>query len=127
EAEVRPHADWLVWHCLISPRLELLRAEALPLGGGTYRVQLAVHNTGWLPSYVTKKALEREICRGVVAEIALPEGAELVSGLPRQEGPQLEGRAYKTAGGGVDPTTDRAKFEWVVRAPGGGAVELTAR
>lgn len=127
EAEVKPHAEWLLWHALISPRLELFHAEALPLGGDTYRIRLVAHNTGWLPSYVTKKALERKITRGVIAEIALPEGATLVTGLPREEGSEVEGRAYKGASPGAQPTTDRVKFEWVVRAPAGGEVQLTAR
>lgn len=127
EAEVKPHADWLVWHALISPRLELFSLDAQPLGGETYRVRLVVHNTGWLPSYVTKKALERKICRGVVAEIALPEGATLATGLARLEGPQLEGRAYKSPGGGADPTDDRAKFEWIVRARAGTELHVAAK
>ncbi|MGV3719605.1 MAG: M14 family metallopeptidase [Actinomycetota bacterium] len=127
EAEVKPHAEWLLWHALISPRLELFTADAVPLGEGVCRVRLVVHNTGWLPSYVTKKALERKITRGVLAEITLPEGAELVTGLAREEGPQLEGRAYKGASGGPDPTNDRAKFEWVVRAPAGSEVHLLAK
>jgi murein tripeptide amidase MpaA len=127
EAEVKPHAEWVVWHALISPRMELFEADAVPLGKGVFRVRLVVHNTGWLPSYVTMKALERKVTRGVVAEIALPEGASLATGLSRVEGPQLEGRAYKGASGAVDPTTDRAKFEWIVRAPAGGEVQLTAR
>ena len=127
QAEVTPHADWLVWHALISPRMELFQAEALPLDDGVYRVRFIVHNTGWLPSYITKKALERKVVRGVIAEIELPEGAELVTGLPRVEGPQLEGRAHKPAGGSADPTTDRAKFEWVVRVPNGGEVRMIAR
>jgi murein tripeptide amidase MpaA len=130
EAEVAPHADWLLWHALVSPHLELLSAEARDLGGGAYWVRLAVTNGGWLPTYVTKKALERKVTRGVVAEITIPDGAELVSGLARVEGPQLEGRAYKPAGSfgwGADPTSDRAKFEWTVRAPDGGEVQLLAR
>jgi hypothetical protein len=39
----------------------------------------------------------------------------------------LEGRAYKGASGGADPTDDRAKFEWVVRAPAGLEVQLLAK
>ncbi len=130
EAEVKPHAEWLLWHALISPCLELFHVDAEPLGEGHFRIRLVVHNTGWLPSYVTKKALERKVCRGVVAEITLPEGAELISGTHRIEGPQLEGRAYKAVGAfgwTADPTNDRAKFEWVVRAPQGAAIQLTAR
>ncbi len=130
EAEVKPHADWLVWHLLISPLLEIHSVESEPLGDGTHRLRLVVHNTGWLPTNVTKKALERKVCRGVVGEIELPEGAELLLGKAREEGPQLDGRAYKPSGAfgwAADPTSDRHKFEWVVRAPAGSLVTLTAR
>lgn len=130
EAEVKPHADWLIWHLLISPRLELHSVESVPLGESAYRIRLVVQNSGWLPTYVTKKAVERKMTRGVVAEITLPDGAEIVTGQSRQEGPQLEGRAYKPAGAfgwTADPTDDRAKFEWVIRAPAGGEVHLLAK
>jgi murein tripeptide amidase MpaA len=131
EKEIASFPSWLVWHLLISPCLELYQATAKPLGEGTYRVRLVVHNTGWLPSYVTKKAMEKKLVRGVVFEIELPEGASLETGEPRQELGQLEGRAYKaSAPSGFydgDPTEDRLKAEWVVRAPGGGIVRLTAR
>ncbi len=130
EAEVTPHAEWLIWHALASPRLEILRADALPLGEGAYRVRLVAQNTGWLPSYVTKKALERKAVRGVIGEIELPPGAHLLTGLPRVEGPQLEGRAYKPSapvGWGADATADRAKFEWTIRAAPGQEIGLVAR
>jgi murein tripeptide amidase MpaA len=130
EAEVSPHAEWLIWHALVAPQLEIHSTDVLPLGDDTYRVRLVVQNAGWLPTYVTKKALERKVTRGVVAEIQLPAGAALVTGLPREQGPQLEGRAYKTAGAfgwNADPTADRTKFEWVICAPGGGEVDLLAK
>ena len=95
EREVKRFPDWIVWQALTLPRLELLKAEVEPLGGDTWRVRLAVQNTGYLPSYVSKRALERKMTRGVVYEIALPEGASLVGGKPRVEGAQLEGRANK--------------------------------
>jgi murein tripeptide amidase MpaA len=128
EKEIAPFADWLIWQSLISPRLELYEATAKPLGEGAYRVRVVVHNTGWLPSYVTKKAVEKKLVRGVICEIELPEGATLEAGKPREELGQLEGRAYKTATPGDDDgTDDRAKVEWVVRVPSGGAVRVTAR
>jgi len=128
--EVAPFADWLVWQSLIAPELSLHTAEATPLGDGHWNVRLVVENAGFLPSYVTKKALERKYVRPVVAEIELPEGAELVTGKTRMELSHLEGKAYKgpaNAGYSADVTDDRAKAEWVVRAPGGGAVKLLAR
>jgi murein tripeptide amidase MpaA len=131
EQEIAPFADWLVWLLLISPRLEVYEASARPLGGDTYRVRLVVHNTGWLPTYVTKKALKNKLVRGVVCEIELPEGVTLETGKPREELGQLEGRAYKPPaplGFNVgDATEDRAKVEWVVHAPDKGTLKLTAR
>ncbi len=131
ERELALFPDWLVWHLLISPRLELYEASATPLGAETYRIRLVVHNTGWLPSYVTKKALEKKVVRGLVCEIELPDGATLASGKRREELGQLEGRAYKgssPAGWAIgDPTDDRIKVEWTVYAPEGGVVRLLAR
>jgi murein tripeptide amidase MpaA len=130
EKEIAPLADWVIWQGLISPRLEILEASATPLGGGAYRIRLIVHNTGWLPTYVTKTALENKVIRGVVCEIELPEGAALETGKPREELGQLEGRAYKSSaptGWVADPTDDRLKVEWVVRTPNGGEVKVTAR
>jgi hypothetical protein len=131
QKEIAPFADWLVWHLLISPRLELLQVDVKPLGENAYRVRLVIHNTGWLPTYVTKKALERKVVRDVVCEIELPEGAVLEAGEMREELGQLEGRAYKPSAHFTyypsDVAEDRAKVEWVVRALEGGAITVTAR
>jgi hypothetical protein len=55
----------------------------------------------------------------------------LVSGTPRIEGPQLEGHAPQTSLHSFLPnravTGDRAVAEWVVRAPKGTRLALTAR
>jgi murein tripeptide amidase MpaA len=129
EKEVALFPDWIFWHLLISPKLVLRQQEVKPLGTGTYRVRMVVENTGWLPTYVTKKALEKKVTRGVICEIKLPEGATLQSGKPREELAQLEGRAYKSAfaDSGEGGTDDRLKVEWVVYAPEGGKVKLVAR
>jgi hypothetical protein len=55
----------------------------------------------------------------------------LVSGKERVEGPQLEGHAPKSTLQAflpaADVTADRAVTEWVVRAPKGTRLALTAR
>lgn len=130
EKELALFPDWLVWQALISPRLELRRLDVEPLGGQTFRIRLVVDNTGWLPTYVTKRALDRKVVRPVVVEIELPEGAELKSGKLREEMRQLEGRAYTEVspyGWHADTTEERLKAEWVVRAPAGGTVRVIAR
>jgi murein tripeptide amidase MpaA len=131
ERELARFPRWLLWQALTSPRLELVLADAVAVDAGSFRVRLVVQNAGWLPSYVSKRALERRISRGVIAEIALPTGAELLSGKRREELGQLEGKAYKHTGVSFWPdyhvTDDRLKAEWVVRAPPGTRVELVAR
>jgi hypothetical protein len=131
EREVRRFPRWLAWQALTLPRLELFRAEAERLSADTWKVRLAVQNTGYLPSYVTRRALERKVVRGVIYEIALPAGAAIVSGRARTEGGQLEGRANKVSLQAFLPapeiTADRGQCEWTVRAKAGDVVGLTAR
>jgi murein tripeptide amidase MpaA len=133
EKELALFPQWLVWHLLVSPKLELIEASATRLGTDTWRVRIVVHNTGWLPSYVTQRALKNKLVRGIVAEIELPAGAQLVTGGAREELGQLEGRAYKPtvpsswSGWDGDATDDRAKAEWVVRAPAGVKAKIVAK
>lgn len=131
ERELARFPEWLLWHALIAPQLELHSHQLEPLAKGVWRLQLVVHNSGWLPTYITKQALEKKLVRGVVAELALPEGAELKSGKLRSEHGQLEGRAYKPSaplGWSVaDATSDRLKLEWVIWAPKGGELTATVR
>lgn len=132
EKEIAPFADWLIWKLMLSPRLELYALKATALSEGVYRVTLVVENTGWLPTYITKKALEKKLVRGVIFEIALPEGASLAVGREREEARQLEGRAYTQAlaspwAVGSANMDARIKQEWVVRAAPGTVVTVTAR
>ncbi len=132
EKEIAPFAAWLVWQSLTTPRLELYDLNVTPLAENTYHIRLTVHNTGWLPSYVSKRALERQIVRGVIAEIELPDGATLKSGKAREDIGQLEGRwlTLQSPMGwrwvASANTKERAKVEWVIHAPEGGTIELTA-
>ncbi len=131
EKEVARFPQWLLWQALISPKLELVAAQSEDLGHGHWRVRLVVQNTGWLPTYVSKRSLERKVVRGIMVDIALPEGAELLAGKPRDDVGQLEGKAYKHTGISFWPdyhvTDDRAKIEWVVRGRVGDRIALTAR
>lgn len=131
EKEIAPFPKWLIWHLLISPKLELIESSVEKIDGGAYRVRVVAANTGWLPSYISKMALQRKSVRGVVAEIDLPDDAALVSGKSREVAGQLEGRAYKLASFfnwmASDTTSDRVKFEWVVNAPSGGSAEITVK
>jgi hypothetical protein len=129
EKEISPFPEWIVWHALISPRLVLWETKVTPLGADSYRIRFVIQNEGWLPTYVTKKALEKKMTRGVIAEITLPTGASLESGKQREELGELEGRAYKTAFAdeAEESTTERVKVEWLVKAKKGMKINLTAK
>jgi murein tripeptide amidase MpaA len=130
EDEVAPHSELAIWHLLISPRLELHSLEVDRVGETAWHIRLVVHNTGWLPTQVTEKAVERRAVRPLEVELKLPQGAHLRTGEARTELGQLAGRVHKRSLLGwwtEDSTTERVKAEWVVEAPAGGTVAIEAR
>ena len=130
EKEIARFPKWLLWQALISPKLELRAVEVAPAGSDTWRIRFIVQNTGWLPSYVSKMAVKRNLLRGVLAEISLPDGARLISGRPREELGELEGWAYLHTGISFWPnknaTADRAHVDWVVHGKAGTEIRLVA-
>ncbi len=134
EREAARFPAWMDQIAMSLPKLELLRTEVRALGPDTWRVRLAVANAGYLPAHVTRRALERKTVRGVIFELHLPKDRpeiSLISGKERIEGPHLEGHAPKSTLQAFLPTReitgDRAVAEWVVRAPKGTRVALSAR
>ena len=130
EQEIAPHTDLAIFHCLVSPRLATRSIDVERVGEGIHHVQLVLENTGWLPTNVSDMALKRQVVRELEVELDLPEGARLVSGERVTKSGQLDGRVHKRSSlwwGTNDATTDRAKLEWVVEAPQGGELGITAR
>jgi murein tripeptide amidase MpaA len=130
EEEVKPHADFAVFLALVSPLLRVRSFESKRVADGAYRLQLVLENSGWLPTYVTQKALDRKAVRPIEVVLELPEGARIVTGLEREEAGQLEGRVESRSmtWWGVDhSTSDRTKVEWVVEAAPGERVGVVAR
>ncbi|HMQ30382.1 MAG TPA: M14 family metallopeptidase [Chloroflexaceae bacterium] len=124
---VAPSTEFALAHALMTPRLELRQASAEALGDGLYRVRAVVANSGYLPTYGSKRAQEVRAVRPIEVTLTLPDGAELLTGEARQEIGQLEGRANKRGlWGGDYPTDNLRKLEWTVRAPAGGAVRVAA-
>jgi len=130
EREAARFPAWMTQIALSLPRLELLRTEVRALGPDTWRVRMAVANSGYLPAYVTQRALKREVVRGVVFELHPNDAVTLIGGKQRMEGPQLEGHAPKQTQHAFLPsrevTADRAVAEWVIRAPAGTRIALSA-
>lgn len=132
EREVAKFPDWLLYNAMLSPKLEIFDVKVDSIAPQTYRLTLVVQNSGYLPSYVSKRAKARGQSRGVVAEIALSDNMTLVSGKQRAMLGEMEGRAYKhtlmSFWTDTTPTADRVVCEWVVKLEtGSGDVSIVAK
>jgi murein tripeptide amidase MpaA len=129
EAEVAPHSDWAVFQALISPLLEVRSLDVERLGETSFLVRLVLQNSGFLPTNVSEKAVERKAVRDVEVELDLPDGARLIAGEAKTAIGQLKGRVDKrstTWWANDESTSDLAKLEWVIEAPAGTELGLTA-
>lgn len=127
EAEVARHAPFLLSLAELLPHLSIWKLEAVPLGQDDYRLTLVVENTGFLPTYTSQQAKNRQSVRAVRVELELPQGASLASGKKRVELGHLEGRSNKSSATptfSVSPTDNRQRTEWVVHAPRGARLGL---
>ncbi len=127
EKEVSGLSEFALYQCLVSPRLEWHSVETRSMGS-THWLRAVVHNTGWLPSNVSKKALEMKATRELEVDIALPDGARLVTGQKKTMLGQLAGRDGQDSAPlwNDDATSERAKVEWVIEAEPGTEVEIVA-
>ncbi len=123
---------WLVWHNLISPCLQWRDVVVEPLAADLWRISAVVQNSGWLPTDVTQWARQKKMTRGVLLELAADTDAVHITTPICIDGGQLEGWNLKSsspnvwAGRPADPTQDRAKGQWLVRAAAGSSVTLSA-
>jgi hypothetical protein len=131
EAEVAPHSELALFQALSSPLLRHRTTNVEPIGDGSWRVRVAVENSGWMPTNVTQRALDQDVVQPLVARAHLPAGAVLATGTERLELGQLSGRALHTSAirqfGTADPATDVGVAEWVVVAPAGTSFEVEFR
>lgn len=133
EAELQRFPQWLIWHNLIGPQLALGPIQITRLGDALWKIETVITNRGWLPTYLSKQAKEKQTSRGVICRLTLPDQAELIEGQYEQELGQLEGRSYKPnspfgwSGQVSDPTDERGRVSWVLRAEPGTALMLQVR
>lgn len=130
--EVSPIVDWLIWHARLLPRLDWLDVTAKPIGQDVYRLHAVAQNRGWLPTYISKVGLRKKLTRGVTFEITLPANVTILEGERRIVTTELEGRANKNcapfgwAAVAADPTDERVGASWIVSAPEGSTIVVSA-
>ena len=124
-AEVAPHSEFAIHQAMLSPRLEILHTKVEPLGNDTWRVDVGVANTGWLPTHVTEIARTKRLCLPGWVQI---DGADTMGSAARVPFGELAGRSGYLLAGGFrnDGTPDRKLTSWVVRAAAGTRLTFTA-
>jgi hypothetical protein len=130
EDELRHHPDFALFLALASPRLEIRSFECSPVGDGAHRLRLVLENSGWLPTSVSQKAIERKAVRPIEVSLELPDDARMITGNEREEAGQLEGRVERRNiywWAGDISTSDRTKLDWVVEANPGSRIGVVAR
>lgn len=131
EQEVSPHTQWVIYQALASPLLRVRSLTSERVEADVYRVRLVVANAGFLPTHVSRRALDRKVCGGVRVELALPPGGRILSGPPTADLGQLAGHSHartSTTWWGHEPgTPDLATVQWLVLAPARSHATVTAR
>jgi murein tripeptide amidase MpaA len=108
------------------PHLEIHTAEVSPIGENKYYFNLVVDNTGFLPTYTSVQAKNRNIVRPVRIELELPEDVKVINGKRKVEIGHLEGRSNKMFSlfSRSSPMDNRGRVEWVLQAQPGAKIKL---
>ena len=120
-AVAEPNARFTIRHALASPHVTIERFEAEHVEGGVYRLEAVIANDGYLPTHITRRALDIGVIDGVTATLELPPGTTLVTGEVTTAVGHLAGR--DTRRGPYDPWRrpwgEPARvLTWVVRVTG---------
>jgi hypothetical protein len=103
EKQLADHTKWHLYLMSQSPLLRITAIEATPLDAGFVRIEASVRNTGHLPTYVTRQALQSGTAEPARASITL-EGATMVGGSEEVDLGHFDGKS-------IPPV----KVEWVVK------------
>lgn len=120
--------QFTIAHALMSPLLAIAKLNLTRRGENIYHLVLQLENQGFLPTYTSRKALERKAVRPIEVEIILPDGAELITGKSKQEIGHLEGRSNKVYTSVTTKGIDyRCTAEWVIQGNSGTEIKIIVR
>jgi Zinc carboxypeptidase len=121
--EVAAHADFAVYQALSSPRLEIVHHVVEGLGDDTWRVEIGIANTGWLPTDVSALARKEKLVAPITARVG-GDAVTVIGSAARVQLGQLDGRAALRFRNGNDGTPDRVLATWTVRAASGSRLDV---
>ncbi|MBT9259770.1 MAG: hypothetical protein KM310_08460 [Clostridiales bacterium] len=123
------NARFNLTHAAMSPRLAIARASAKPVGDGVFEVWADVQNQGYLPTYVTRQALQMKAVKEVEAFLEAEGDIEVLTRPATQTLGHISGRGlppqFFRPGSLETPSEKRVRF--LVKAPRGGEVTVVVR
>ncbi|MEL6270431.1 MAG: M14 family metallopeptidase [Chloroflexota bacterium] len=114
-------------HAACTPLIRVESVETESLGADLYKVSAIVANTGFLPTFMTERALAHDTAKPVQVNIAAD--GEILMGRKSTSIGHLAGRDERTSTWSPwlrQWSDTKKKLEWLVRAPEGGSVTVTA-
>lgn len=123
------HANCLftLKHAMTTPLIAIQSVEVETLADDLHKVTAIVANEGFLPTHLTQRALAHGTAEEV--EVHLAGDIEVVIGKDHQQIGHLAGRDERTSTWSPwlrEWSATKQKLEWLVRAPSGTSVTLTA-
>ncbi len=115
-------------HAMTAPQLRIRDVQTESLAYGLYKLSAVIANDGFLPTHLTQRALEHGTAGPVEIELDAA-GAEIVMGRAQQGIGHLAGRDERNATWSPwmrQWSDTSAKIEWLLRAPSGTSVHITA-
>lgn len=89
--EIEKYVPWMTWLAEISPRVVIRESNVRVIEKGkVVKISLKIENEGYLPTYITTRALEMKIAKPVRSLVEVKD-AELISGEPRTDLGNLDG------------------------------------
>ncbi|MBQ1270029.1 MAG: zinc carboxypeptidase [Clostridia bacterium] len=129
QQEVEKHGRFILRAAKAMPRLDVRGVKVTPIGDA-WKVEACVYNSRFLPTYVTKEALNLKIVGPVKATIE-GEGVEIIEGKAVMDLGQLEGfsgiKNGASSGGQVSivGAPCEKKVSWIVKASAGTEVTVS--
>jgi hypothetical protein len=114
-------------HAACTPLIAIEETTAESLGDGLYKVTATVANTGFLPTFMTERALAHGTAKSVIVQLGGAD--EILIGQQTTDIGHLAGRDERTSTWSPwlrQWSATKHKLEWLVRASGGGTLTITA-
>jgi murein tripeptide amidase MpaA len=124
EEEWKKNCLFELKHAEMLPFLNIEEIGTESLGDNLFRITVVIVNEGFLPTYVTQKAIQNRLAKPIFATLKL-EGAELLIGKPKVELGHIEGNTPVSSRSGFRRSTDpqnKKTVQWLVRVIERGAV-----